>query len=870
MAASDGKVIIDTQLNNKGFNKGVQGLKGQLGGLQGVVGKLGKMLAGAFAVGAIVKFGKECIDLGSDVQEVQNVVDTAFGDMAYKAEAFASTAITQFGMSSLAAKKTSSNYMAMAKGMGVLPEAASDMSIALAGLSGDVASFYNLDQEEAAQKLAGVFTGEGEALKSIGVVMTETNLEAFALSQGMKKQYKDMSQAEKVALRYSFVMDSLSLAQGDFAKTSDGWANQTRILAMQWQELMSVLGQALITILRPIVVVLNQIVSYLIVAANALNSFVTSIFGKAEEETAKTGAAASSAISAATEEQEALTDATKKTAKAQQKTIAGFDEINKLSDSGSGSGDKSGAAGGGVGGIEVPALNMNVEETEAEVNVIGDFFQRLAQTISNIFPNTIAEVKGFFGTLKGIWADITTLGDPLVSWFKGAELKGLVSNALGFADTYYSGVIDIYDTMIGDIWSKSVFPVLDFGLEQGLPRVTELFSELLTTGSTAFSELKTVFDTLWDGVFAPGLELLTTMWKDVWSSVFGFWDTYGAPIFEKLREAIGKVGEIFRNLWDKFLGPVFDKVFSVVTELWETKLKPLFDKLGVFIGELVILLLNLWNNVLAPIVNWLIDVLGPVFAAIWGGIVDVFGWVFGVIFDCIGWILDVFSGLLSFLNDIFAADWEQIWEDIKNIPSAAWEWIKGVWEGVSNWFNNTVVQPIANFFGGLWTGIKTAGGALANWIKSKVIDPIVKLFKGLYNSLVGIIEGVINGFIGVINGFISGINLAIDKINLIPGVSISKLKTISQVHIPRLAQGAVIPPNKEFMAVLGDQKSGTNIETPLATMVQAFKQALGEFGGGGGQTIVLQIDGREFGRAVKKYGGTESQRIGVSLVGVRG
>ena len=98
MAASDGKVIIDTHLNNKGFNKGVQGLKGQLGGLQGVVGKLGKILAGAFAVKKLIDFGKTAIDLGSDVQEVQNVVDTAFGDMAYKAEEFASTAITQFGI----------------------------------------------------------------------------------------------------------------------------------------------------------------------------------------------------------------------------------------------------------------------------------------------------------------------------------------------------------------------------------------------------------------------------------------------------------------------------------------------------------------------------------------------------------------------------------------------------------------------------------------------------------------------------------------------------------------------------------------------------------------------------------------------------
>lgn len=870
MAAPDGSVTINTKVNNNGFNKGIKQMKSEVGGLNNTLLKVGKTIASVFAVKELIRFGKAAIDLGSDVQEVQNVVDTAFGDMAYKAEAFASTAITQFGMSTLAAKKTASNYMAMARGMGVVPEAASDMSIALAGLSGDVASFYNLSQEEAALKLAGVFTGEGEALKSIGVVMTEANLEAFALSQGMKKQYKDMSQAEKVALRYSFVMDSLNLAQGDFAKTSTGWANQTRILSMQWQEFMSIIGQALITVLRPLVIVLNQIVGYMIGVANAINSFVTSVFGKAEQQTESVGTAASESISEATASQNELTAATKKTAKEQKKTISSFDEINKLSSSGSGSKDKKDDASAGGMSFDIPSLELNTKETEEDVDVIGGFFKELGKTIASIFPNTLTSIQNFFGTLQGIWTDIVSLGDPIAEWFKGYDLRGFVSTSLGFVETYYSGVVDVYDTVIGDVWDKFLFPTLDFGLEEGLPRITQLFTELVATGETAFSGLKTIFDTLWEGVFAPGLELLATRWNDLWGVIFGFWDTYGAPIFEKIRTAIDKFVGIVMNLWNKCLGPVFKKLFTAITDLWNNKLKPLFEKLGVFIGELITFLLNLWNNVLAPIINWLIDVLGPVFAKTFGDIVDVISRVCGKIADDVNSILDIFNGILSFLNDIFATDWAKVWDDIKSIPGRAWEWIKGVWEGVATWFDTKVVQPIASFFGGLWTGIKTAGGALADWMKKKVIDPIVNLFKKLYNSLVGIVEGVINGFIGVINGFISGINLAIEKINAIPGVNIPLLKTIPKVSIPRLAQGAVIPPNREFMAVLGDQKSGTNIETPLATMVQAFKQALGETGGGGGQTIILQIDGREFGRAVKKYGSREDQRIGVSLVGVRG
>ena len=154
----------------------------------------------------------------------------------------------------------------------------------------------------------------------------------------------------------------------------------------------------------------------------------------------------------------------------------------------------------------------------------------------------------------------------------------------------------------------------------------------------------------------------------------------------------------------------------------------------------------------------------------------------------------------------------------------------------------------------------------------------LNLAKKCGNGLISGFEKAINGIIGM---FEKMINWVVDGINSIGfdipdwlggghfGFNIPKVQ-FGRVSIPRLAQGAVIPPNREFMAVLGDQKSGTNIETPLATMVQAFKQALAESGGGGAQTIVLQIDGREFGRAVKKYGGREDQRIGVSLVGVRG
>ena len=182
---ADGKVTIDTSLDNSGFEKGVKNIDKSFSGLKSSLSGIGKLIAGAFAVGQVISFGKACIELGSNVAEVQNVVVTAFCEMSSVVEDFAKSSIQNYGMSTLAAKKTASNYMAMARGMGVAMDEASDMSIALTGLSADVASFYNTTQEEAAYKLQSVFTGETETLKELGVVMTQVNLQNYAMQHGM-------------------------------------------------------------------------------------------------------------------------------------------------------------------------------------------------------------------------------------------------------------------------------------------------------------------------------------------------------------------------------------------------------------------------------------------------------------------------------------------------------------------------------------------------------------------------------------------------------------------------------------------------------------------------------------------------------------
>ena len=191
--------------------------------------------------------------MASDLEEVQNVVDVSFGSMADEVEAFANTAVRSYGMSALTAKRMASTFMAMSNGMDIAQEAGKNMSLQLTALAGDMASFYNVGQDIAQTALNSIFTGETESLKKFGIVLTETNLEAFALSQGIKKSYQAMSQAEKVALRYNYVLNATKNAQGDFARTSGSWANQIRILKEQWTQFLGILGSGLIKILTPMV-----------------------------------------------------------------------------------------------------------------------------------------------------------------------------------------------------------------------------------------------------------------------------------------------------------------------------------------------------------------------------------------------------------------------------------------------------------------------------------------------------------------------------------------------------------------------------------------------------------------------------------------
>jgi hypothetical protein len=300
--------------------------------------KIAKAAAAYISVRTLVNFGKECVQLGSDLSEVQNVVDTTFGSMSGAVNTFAKDAIKNFGLSETAAKRYSSTMGSMLKSMGLNQKQTLSMSTTLAGLAGDMASFYNISTDEAFSKIRSGISGETEPLKQLGINLSVANLEAFALSQGITKSYNSMTQAEQALLRYNYLLTATADAQGDFSKTSGSWANQVRILTENFNSLKATLGQGLIMALTPVIQFINTLIERLQVLAEGFVYFMSIVTGvDMSTETVQTSAELADELSdvstmaySASDSVDAISDSLKDAYTEAKKFLFSFDEIHAL------------------------------------------------------------------------------------------------------------------------------------------------------------------------------------------------------------------------------------------------------------------------------------------------------------------------------------------------------------------------------------------------------------------------------------------------------------------------------------------------------------------------------------------------------------
>lgn len=813
---ADGCLNFDTNINSEGFEKGLKSLSDMVGDIKPKLKSLAMAVTAAFSVKKLVNFGRQSIETASDLAEVQNVVDTAFGESKQKMEDFADTAVKTYGISKLTAKQTGSNFMAMAAGMGLANDSASDMAMALTGLSADMASFYNVGQDVASTALKSIFTGETETLKQFGIVMTDANLQAYALSKGITKSTADMSQAEKVQLRYNYVMSQTALAQGDFAKTSDSWANQTRILSEQWKEFGATIGTVLMNVLLPAVKAINSLLSQLIALAQGAARALSEAFGLELSNSADEAQSIGKSTSQVADNYGDIANDAKQTQEAQEGSLASFDQMNKLNDE-----SKSDSTGvSGAGEIMQPSGTSVEVDTGKADKKLSDFFksvrtqfEKFADYLDKNFKPIFADIWGgleresieLAQILGGVFSDIKSLSEPLKAYFIN-DFTPLMQTAFSTLGKIGIGLFDSFNKVFSDIWNVAVFPILQNFLTVGLPLMADFGTQTWNTLGVLFDNIKEIFDTLWNGIAQPVLNALKTLWCDTWQSISDFWNEWGQPIFDGINEGITTTKNIFLNLWETVLKPVFDKLMDVADSVWTEHLKPLLDEFLDFVGTLITSVLSIYNKAIAPVVNWLVSILGPIVSSVLGKIIKTVGNVISNIIDAVKNIISALKGVVLFIAGVFTGDWKKAWQGVKKI-------FKGVWDALVD-----IAKTPINLIIGLINGLTGAVEDALNWI----IDGINELSFTTPDWLPGDLGGQTFGF---------------------------DLSQIDIPEIPKLAQGAVIPPNSEFLAVLGDQKRGTNIEAPLDTITQAVLQALVSYGGAGGNqkisvTIPLTLNGR--------------------------
>lgn len=984
MSTNVGAIDLDLLLNSNKFNRQLKGVQKQANiagnSLQSTFTKIGKFAVAAFSVKKIVDFGASCIKLGSDLAEVQNVVDVAFPKMREQVNSFAKNAIEQFGLSQTVAKKYMGTFGAMSKAFGFAENEAEKMSETLTGLAGDVASFYNISSDEAYTKLKSVYTGETETLKELGVVMTQNALDNYAMANGYDKTTSAMTEQEKVALRYQFVLDQLKLASGDFIRTQDGWANQTRVLNLRWQEFKATIGQGLINIFTPIIKLINALIAKLQVLANAFKSFTTMIFGDAGGK--NQGSSIISDISTSAEDASTavggIGDSAKKSAK-DLKSLASFDTAQILKNNEDTSiGGNSSAGGIDFGnkslydvakkadetisplsekirelssifkeGFSISFGNTNFEGIKKHIESIkkalvdiwtnknvtnsmrnweNTLFYSLGQTVGSIARIGTNIAEGLIGSIdKYILQNTGRIKEHITNMFKisseDLELSGKLWQALG----------EISDIFKSDT-AKQIGADLIAMFTNPLMSVQEVCAKFVKDIKVVFfqpiidntDKLKGTFLNIQKPIqtFTGTLAEAFTYVGDKWNEVY---DEHIKPLMDNIKTGLSDTFGKFLEVYNTYVAPALQRMADKFNELWNTHLKPLVDNVSSFIGSIVDALTAFWNGILKPLIDWIVQnvipIVVPILETIWNVVCD----VVGTISDVIGGLIKTLKGIIDFIVGVFTGDWDKAWNGIKDmfggfgdaikgIFSGLWNAIKDTFSGAVNWIKaglsswgnnlsniwNNIWNGIKNVAVNIWNGIKTAISNAINGIKSTISNvlndiknvwnsiwnglktTVSNVFNGIWNtirkvanSILGGIEGMVNGIIRGINGMIRALNkVKFDIPNWIPGLggksfgfNLGQLNTIS---LPRLAEGGYFKANQPTLAMVGDNKTQSEIVSPVDKMQDALRSVLAEQNTNGKSEIIeilkeivqilvnldfdanLYIDGHELNRRLEK------------------
>ncbi|MCP1103595.1 phage-related protein [Aequitasia blattaphilus] len=788
-AESVGQIGLDLVVNQNQF-------KNQMSGITGLAKKAGVALAGAFAVKKLVEFGKECTELGSKLAEVDNVIQQAVPSMEGKIDTFSKNAIQQFGMSETAAKKFTGVFASMSRSFGFNEQQAADMGTSLTALAADVASFYDTSQDEAFTKLKSVFTGETETLKDLGVVMTQSALDAYAMANGYNKTTKEMSEAEKVALRYAFVQEKLRFAAGDFARTSDSWANQVRILSEQFNALKASIGQGLINVLAPVLKVINMIVGKLVQLATAFKGFTELLTGKKSQSGSGGSGGALSGIedgASGIEETAGAADnladstsgvgtAAKKAAK-EMRSLMGFDQINKMSDpaddsdSGGGGGSGKGAGAGGVGAMDFGGLAEGETVLDKMSGDMSAFIKRCKE-LANLFKSgfwdglgdykpRLEELKKDFASIGKHLQEIATDKDVQIAvqrfadkfaYNVGRNLGAMVSVGLTIATNIVGGIESFLDNSKDRI-KRDIIKLFDIGsaiMDLG-GDFSEAFADVFSVFASQNAQNITgnIISVFYE-VFALVEEIALSAFRDITSFITRPFVENKDAIKTALMETLEPL-ESVTNTIKTFVQGVGDRI----REIYDGHIKPFIDSLTEGVTEIVGILVDGYITHIAPVLDQLAAKFDEVMNGPVGTALDSIQTAIIKVIDAlkrlweealqpfIAWIAE---NIMPVLSDVLLNSGTLFMDFLGTIGTV----VSGIFDALGS-----LIDFLVGVFTGDWDkaleglkgigeGFKKAIEAVFNFIKDSILKPFDDFLSGVFatdwSRSFGVFGDVLNGF----------------------------------------------------------------------------------------------------------------------------
>lgn len=745
----------------------------------GITSAFKKLKTGIVALG-IGKIIKESIQTGMDAVESDSLFDTSLGNMADSVRDWTNEVSDALGLNAVSMRKNTGVIYNMTSSMGVAEDNALKMSKGISLLTEDMASFHNLDSTEAFNKLRAGLTGETEPLKALGILVDENTIKQVAYSEGIAENGAELTQQQKVLARYVAILKQTGNAQGDLARTLDSPANQLRILKNQVQQL----GLAFSNFLLPMVsAVLPYITAFTKVITTALNS-LAKFMGLSNTNASNETANISSNVGGLSTD---LDDANK-SAKKLKGTLAGFDEMNVLTDNSSDSSSSSGGASG-------TDIDFDLGEYDAHLDGLSSKADEIAEKIKNVlskigeginfnnlitaFSNLKKAVKPITQTLfNGLRWAYDNLLVPLSQWTINDFVPAFL-NAVSGALTILNPVLTTFQTLGTWLWDSFLQPIAEWTGEIIVDTLNGVGTALTTIGE-------------WAGNNQETIDAMVT----AFATFFGLWKLTELMAFIQMSGGlIGAITGITSALWGNITAKLTDKAETIALTALYAK-----DFLASIVAGTSALLKQAGQWALTT-ASKIADKVATIAHTVATGASTIAQTACTVATTALGVAMNILTSPITLVILAITALIAIIVLCVKN-----WDTIKTTVTTVATTIKDKVVSA--------FNTIKTAISNVMNTVKttiSNIWDAIWSTIKGVINSIIGGVETMCNTIIKGLNKIIKPLTEVGNTILEAIGIKNFNFKTIAEVSLPRLAQGGIV--DKPTYALIGE--AGTEAVMPL-------------------------------------------------------